>query len=47
MNKYFFDIIPKQLHPGFAYPESYNLNFPKHIIQLDKSKMGGHNFLRS
>lgn len=47
MNKFFSKQIPKTLHPGFAYPESYNLNFPKHILQLDKSKVGGHNFLRS
>jgi hypothetical protein len=46
MNKYFIENPPKSINPGYAYPEFVNIPFDKKIIQLDKSKLGGHAFLR-
>lgn len=46
MNRYFIDNKPKTLHSGYAYPESIHIDFEPKIIQLDKRKFGGHNFLR-
>ena len=34
------------INPSYAYPESGDMEIDKKIIQLDKSKLGGHNFLR-
>jgi glycosyl transferase family 6 len=47
MNKYFQSYPPQPLPPSFAYPESMNLPFGKKIVQLDKGKFGGHDFLRN
>jgi hypothetical protein len=47
LNWYYKDFNPLVLDPGYAYPESvYDLPFGKKIIQRDKSKYGGHHFLR-
>ena len=37
---------PLILPPSYAYPESENIDIKKIIIQLDKEKKGGHDFLR-
>jgi len=47
LNWYFKNREIRPLTPAFAYPESWNIPFEKKIIQLDKSKLGGHDFLRS
>lgn len=47
LNKFYLDKKIRTLSPSYAYPELLNLPFKKRIIQLDKSKLGGHNFLRS
>jgi hypothetical protein len=47
LNHYYSYWNPLSLPPSYAYPESYQLDMPKKIIQLDKSKLGGHEFLRS
>lgn len=47
MNKYFSQKPPKKLHPGYAYPEMLNLQYPRFILQLEKMNTGGHKFLRS
>lgn len=47
LNWYFHKRNPLLVSSSYAYPESYNLPIPKKIIQLDKSKLGGHEFLRS
>lgn len=39
--------LVKKLTPAYAYPESLNIPFEKKILQLDKSKLGGHDYLRS
>jgi Glycosyltransferase family 6 len=46
MNKYFQSNPPKLLSPSYAYPEGTNFSFSKKIIQLDKRKLGGHEYLR-
>jgi len=47
INHYFISHPPKELHPGYAYPENMKVPFSKIIVQLDKTKAGGHEFLRS
>jgi Glycosyltransferase family 6 len=47
LNKYFLNRKPKILPPSYAYPESMKIPFRKQIIQLDKSKYGGHDFFRN
>lgn len=47
LNKYFLDNPPKTLDPSYANPEAFYIPFDKKIIQLDKNKLGGHDFLRS
>jgi hypothetical protein len=47
LNRYFADNEPYSLHPGYAYPETMNISFKNKIIQLDKARLGGHEFLRS
>lgn len=47
LNWYFKNNPPLVLHPGYAYPEGWKIAFDKKIIQLDKSKRGGHKQLRS
>ena len=47
LNKYFLNNSPKLLDPSYANPETFNIPFPKRIIQIDKNKLGGHSFLRS
>ena len=46
LNRYVMDINYKLLHPGYIYPDSWNLPFDKKIRLLDKRQFGGHNFLR-
>lgn len=36
----------KLLHPGYVYPEGWELPFEKKIIMRDKRRYGGHNSLR-
>ena len=47
LNWYYSKINPLIVSPSYAYPESSSLNLPKKIIQIDKSKLGGHNYLRN
>lgn len=47
MNRYFQAHPPRALSPAYAYPEGAKLPFQKKIVQLDKAKSGGHDFLRS
>lgn len=46
INKYFSEIPPKKLHPGYCYPEGWFLPFDQKILLLDKSRLGGHGYLR-
>ncbi len=47
LNYYFAYNTVSALHPELAYPETSGLPYNKRIIQLDKNKLGGHNYLRS
>lgn len=47
LNWYYSELNPLLMSSSYAYPESYNLDMPKKILQLDKSKRGGHEYLRS
>jgi len=47
LNRYFLDNPPKILDPSYANPEAFYIPFDRKIIQLDKNKLGGHDFLRS
>jgi len=47
LNWYYSQKSPLLMSSSYAYPESYNLDLPKKILQLDKSKLGGHQYLRS
>jgi hypothetical protein len=38
LNWYFADRKPLMLHPGYAYPEGWNLPFERMITQIDKTK---------
>lgn len=46
LNWFFLDKNPLGLHPKYAYPESWDLPFEKKIIQRDKNKHGGYEYLR-
>ncbi len=46
INKYFVEIEPKKLHPGYCYPQDWYLPFEKKTWLLNKSKLGGHAYLR-
>jgi len=46
LNWYYDKINPIILDPGYSYPESIFIPFDKKIIQIDKSKYGGHKNLR-
>ena len=35
------------MNPPFGYPEGWQLPFEKKVIILDKTKFGGHSYLRS
>ena len=47
MNKYFQNHPPLLLSPSFAYLENTDFPFRIKIVQLDKGKLGGHDFLRN
>lgn len=47
LNWYYIDKNPLSLPFSYAYPESYNIPSDKFIIQIDKDKLGGKNYLRS
>lgn len=46
INWYFNQVEPRQLHPGYCYPQDWFLPFPQMTLLLDKNKLGGHSFLR-
>lgn len=47
LNWYYVNKNPMIIDSSYAYPEAWNIPFDRKILQLDKSKMGGHDFLRS
>jgi hypothetical protein len=47
LNAYYLHKHIKVLSPSYAYPENADIPFVKKIIILDKTKYGGHSFLRS
>jgi hypothetical protein len=47
LNKYALKVDYKLLHPGYMYPDGWNLPFERKIGLRDKSWFGGHDFLRS
>jgi hypothetical protein len=47
LNWYYSKRNPLKLSPSYAYPESWDMNIEKKIIQIDKNKLGGHSYLRS
>lgn len=46
LNKYMADKSPKILSPAYSYPEGSHLDFQPKILMLDKTKHGGHQFMR-
>jgi hypothetical protein len=46
LNKYMLNRNAKILSPAYGYPEGWNLPFEQKIVILDKSKLGGHDYLR-
>lgn len=46
LNWYYSLRNPLTINPSYAYPESVDMGIEKKILQLDKSKLGGHDFLR-
>lgn len=46
LNHYFLHRTPKILSPAFIFPEGWNLPFEPVVLIRDKTKHGGHNFLR-
>lgn len=46
LNKYIIDKNIKILDPSYGYPEDWDLPFNPKIMIRDKTKYGGHNFLR-
>ncbi|MFN8282086.1 MAG: family 6 glucosyltransferase [Chitinophagales bacterium] len=46
INKYFSEKEPKKLHPGYCYPQGWYLPFEQKTLLLNKSKLGGHAYLR-
>lgn len=47
LNWYYSSKSPLIVSPSYAYPESWSIQIEKKIVQLDKSKYGGHNYLRN
>lgn len=47
LNAYYLDKCIKVLSPSYGYAEGWDLPFEKKIVVLDKSRFGGHEFLRS
>jgi hypothetical protein len=47
LNWYFSKRNPKLLAPSYAYPDVADPPYEKKILQLDKNKFGGHDYLRS
>lgn len=47
LNRFFISVPPLTLSPSYAYPENLSIPFERKIVQLDKSRFGGHDFLRS
>lgn len=47
LNWYYSLKKPLGVNPSYAYPESSAMPMEKRIVQLDKSKLGGHEFLRN
>lgn len=47
LNRYFLNHPPKVLDPSYSNPEAFYIPFPKRIIQIDKNKLGGLDFLRN
>lgn len=49
LNRYIFDYTEKYrvLSPSYLYPEGWKLPFRNKMMLLDKSKLGGHDFLRN
>jgi hypothetical protein len=47
LNWFFLNKKPLTLSPSYAYPETWDLPFDRMVLQLDKKRFGGHNFLRN
>jgi hypothetical protein len=47
LNRFFISTEPLTLSPSYAYPENLSIPFERKIMQLDKSRFGGHDYLRS
>ncbi len=47
INKYWLSNPPRILSPSYAYPELYNIDAPKKVLQIEKGLHGGHSYLRS
>jgi hypothetical protein len=47
LNKYALKSRYKLSHPGYMYPDGWNLPFERKIGLRDKLRFGGHDFLRS
>jgi hypothetical protein len=47
LNRYMADKHPKILSPAYSYPEGQSLGMEPKILMLDKSKLGGHHFMRN
>lgn len=46
MNWYYSSRDVMALPPSFAYPDNTNMPFDRRVVQLDKSRFGGHAYLR-
>ena len=46
LNKYLLDHKCKVLDSSFGYPENWDLPLERKVMILDKSRLGGHSFLR-
>jgi hypothetical protein len=46
LNWYFLNKTPLLVDCSYAYPESWEIPFKKKIIQRDKNKYGGYEYLR-
>lgn len=46
LNRYALDARYKLLHPGYMYPDDWNLPFERKIGLRDKAKFGGYDYLR-
>lgn len=46
LNKYLLNKKVKIMNPAYGYPEGWQLPFEKKVIILDKTKYGGHSYLR-